>query len=213
MSGNKRAPEFPLLASKRLKSSSSSSAASSSNIQWKYDVFLSFRGEDTRTNFTDHLYTALVEKGIVTFRDDERLERGKKIKSELLESIEKSRFSIIILSKSYATSTWCLDELAKIVECMETENQTVFPIFYDVDPSEVATQTGNFKKAFDKHEEDFKDDMEIVRRWKAALTQVGNLSARWCLQDYRYFNFNFIFYFFMNLDAHAIYLLDFIQIC
>ncbi|KAL5845686.1 hypothetical protein ACOSQ3_009210 [Xanthoceras sorbifolium] len=183
MSVNKRAPEFPLLASKRLRSSCSSSAAASSNVQWKYDVFLSFRGEDTRTNFTDHLYTALVEKGIVTFRDDERLERGKKIKSVLLESIEKSRFSIIILSKSYATSTWCLDELAKIVECMETENQTVFPIFYDVDPSEVGTQTGNFKKAFDKHEEDFKDDMETVRRWKAALTQVGNLSARWCLQD------------------------------
>jgi hypothetical protein len=32
-----------------------------------YDVFVSFRGEDNRKNFTDHLYTALVQAGIYTF--------------------------------------------------------------------------------------------------------------------------------------------------
>ncbi|KAH7568375.1 hypothetical protein JRO89_XS07G0283500 [Xanthoceras sorbifolium] len=50
--------------------SSSYSSSSCSNIQWKYDVgkdvFLSFKGKDTRNNFTDHLYTALDQKGIYT---------------------------------------------------------------------------------------------------------------------------------------------------
>ncbi|KAI5570219.1 hypothetical protein BDE02_11G012300 [Populus trichocarpa] len=41
----------------------------------KYQVFLSFRGEDTRKNFTDHLYTALVQAGIHTFRDDNEIRR------------------------------------------------------------------------------------------------------------------------------------------
>jgi hypothetical protein len=40
-------------------------------------VFLSFRGEDTRKNFTDHLYTALVQAGIHTFRDDDEIGRRK----------------------------------------------------------------------------------------------------------------------------------------
>ena len=58
---------------------SSPSPTSSSTHQWKYDVFLSFRGEDTRNNFTDHLYVVLQRKYILTFRDEEELEKGKSI--------------------------------------------------------------------------------------------------------------------------------------
>ncbi|RVW32683.1 hypothetical protein CK203_112942 [Vitis vinifera] len=42
------------------------SDSSPSNPGWTHDVFLSFRGDDTRYNFTDHLYNALVRKGIRT---------------------------------------------------------------------------------------------------------------------------------------------------
>ena len=114
------------------KKASSLSSFSSSAPQWKYDVFLSFRGEDTRNSFTDHLYVALKQKGIVIFRDKEKLERGKSISPELLKAIEESRFVIVILSKNYATSTWCLDELVKIIECMKEMKTTVFPIFYKI---------------------------------------------------------------------------------
>ena len=89
------------------------------NIRWKYDVFLSFRGDDTRNNFTDHLYAALQWNGILTFKDEEKLKRGKPIYSELLEAINKSRFAIVILSRNYASSTWCLNELVEIIQCME----------------------------------------------------------------------------------------------
>ncbi|PRQ21565.1 putative TIR domain-containing protein [Rosa chinensis] len=60
-------------------SSSSSSFSSPPSGKLTYDVFLSFRGTDTRKNFTDHLYTALKQKGIFTFRDDEELERGNRL--------------------------------------------------------------------------------------------------------------------------------------
>ncbi|KAI8551776.1 hypothetical protein RHMOL_Rhmol06G0212900 [Rhododendron molle] len=40
--------------------------ASSSTSPCSYDVFLSFRGEDTRKSFTDHLYTALDYAGFAT---------------------------------------------------------------------------------------------------------------------------------------------------
>ncbi|XP_030963923.1 TMV resistance protein N-like [Quercus lobata] len=163
-------------------STQKASPSSSSTSRWKYDVFLSFRGEDTRTSFTDHLYVALKQKGLITFRDEEKLERGKSIKPELLKAIEESRFTIVILSKNYATSTWCLDELVKIIECMKEMKTTVFPIFYDVDPSNVRKQTGSFAEAFSKHEECFKDFIENVHTWRAALREVANLKG-WHLLD------------------------------
>ena len=61
------------------------SDSSPSNLGWTHDVFLSFRGEDTRNNFTDHLYTDLVRKGIRIFRDDQLI-RGEKIAPELLKN-------------------------------------------------------------------------------------------------------------------------------
>jgi hypothetical protein len=68
-----------------------------SNARWHYDVFLSFRGEDTRKNFTDHLYAALHQRGIIIFRDDLNLKRGKSIAPELLKAIEGSRILVRFL--------------------------------------------------------------------------------------------------------------------
>ncbi|RVW78518.1 TMV resistance protein N [Vitis vinifera] len=98
------------------RASSSSSSTPSIPRTSTYDVFLSFRGEDTRYNFTDHLYNALVNRGIRTFRD-EKLRRGEAIAPELLKAIEESRSSVIVFSENYAGSRWCLDELVKIMEC------------------------------------------------------------------------------------------------
>ncbi|WKA11466.1 hypothetical protein VitviT2T_028961 [Vitis vinifera] len=56
-----------------------------------YDAFLSFRGEDTRRNFTGHLYHALVTNGINTFKDDEELETGGVIAEALIQAIEESK--------------------------------------------------------------------------------------------------------------------------
>ncbi|KAL4389543.1 hypothetical protein S83_006793 [Arachis hypogaea] len=147
---------------------------------WKYDVFVSFRGE-TRFNFTDHLYAALLRHSIVAFRDDTRLEKGGPISA--LQAIERSQVLIVVFSINYASSRWCLEELAKIADCIETRGQRVLPVFYDVTPTEVRRQSGNYKKAFMKYEERFKEDAEMmqqVRRWRAALTQVANLSLLGC---------------------------------
>ena len=157
-------------------------SSSSSSRRWIYDVFLSFRGMDTRNNFTGHLYAALQRSGIFTFRDNERLERGKSISPELLKAIEESRISIVILSKNYASSTWCLDELAKIIQCMKVMGITVLPIFYDVDPSDVRKQMGTFAQAFAEHEDRLKENIERVKTWRDALSEVANLTG-WHSQD------------------------------
>ncbi|XVE81459.1 hypothetical protein DITRI_Ditri15bG0065700 [Diplodiscus trichospermus] len=148
-----------------------------------YDVFLSFRGEDTRKNFTDHLYTALVQAGIHTFRDNEKIERGKNIKDEIENAIlYRSKFFIIVFSKDYASSTWCLGELVKILEHRKSSEHTILSVFYDVDPTQVRNQTGGYAEAFYKHEESFKYEKGLVQKWRAALEQVADLGGM-VLQD------------------------------
>ena len=163
-------------------SSSSSPSSSSSTHQWKYEVFLSFRGEDTRKSFTDHLHQALCRKGIKTFIDDQ-LRRGEQISPALLRAIEDSRFSVIIFSENYASSSWCLDELVKILDCVKEMGSTALPVFYNVDPSHVRNQRASYAEAFSKHEQIYREkNMEKVVKWREALTAAAGLSG-WDTRD------------------------------
>ena len=164
---------------KRKRSSCADTAGSSSSTVsgGEYEVFLSFRGKDTRKTFTDHLYHALVQVGIRTFRDDEELSVGKKIDRELDKAIKESTISIPIFSRGYASSESCLNELGKMVECHndDTMKQKILPIFYDVEPSDVRHQTGSYEEAFRQHQNDF--DQEIVQGWKEAMREVGEMKG------------------------------------
>ncbi|KAG2673098.1 hypothetical protein I3760_13G073700 [Carya illinoinensis] len=144
---------------------------------WDYEVFLSFRGADTRKNFTDHLYSALMRTGIRTFCDDNELPRGENISKELINAIHGSRTSLVIFSKDYASSSWCLDELVQILHCKSTMNHIFIPIFYHVNPSDMRKQTGTFAETFDRLEGRFQEDMERVQRWRAAFTEAADCSG------------------------------------
>ncbi|CAK7357226.1 unnamed protein product [Dovyalis caffra] len=149
---------------------------------YTYQVFLSFRGADTRRNFTDHLYAALTKAGIDTFRDDNNIQRGENIESEIDKAIQESKMSLVVLSKDYASSTWCLDELVMIMDRHRTAGHLVLPVFYDVDPSQVGEQTGSYGEAFARHQDCFQGEMERVEGWRATLKEVAYLGGM-VLQD------------------------------
>uniref|UniRef100_A0A7N2LCJ2 ADP-ribosyl cyclase/cyclic ADP-ribose hydrolase n=1 Tax=Quercus lobata TaxID=97700 RepID=A0A7N2LCJ2_QUELO len=136
-----------------------------------FDVFLSFRGEDTRRGFVSHLHKALTQRCIRTFIDD-NLHRGENISDELLKTIENSSASIIVFSKNYASSSWCLDELSKIMKC----SKKVLPVFYQVDPSEVRKQTGDFGNELTELEKKIEDKTK-VQRWRDALSRAASISG------------------------------------
>ncbi|KAL5560012.1 hypothetical protein UlMin_036223 [Ulmus minor] len=158
-------------------SSSFAAIAASDPSLPKYDVFISFRGEDTRKGFTSHLHSALCEKQIKAYIDQLNLEKGDTISPALLEAIEGSAISIIVFSENYVSSRWCLDELVHILKCKEKKNRIVLPIFYGVDPSHIRKQEGSYAKAFLNHKQRFRDRMEKVQEWKQALTKAANLSG------------------------------------
>ncbi|PWA96847.1 toll/interleukin-1 receptor (TIR) domain-containing protein [Artemisia annua] len=151
-----------------------STSTSSVQKRFKYDVFISFRGEDTRNTFVGHLYNALKQKGFVTYMDDKKIEKGETIRNQLMKSIEESRFFIIVFSKRYASSSWCLDELVKIMECQSNPEQTAFPVFYDVEPTEVRKQSHAFGEAFKEHEN---KEAAAAKKWREALKEAANLAG------------------------------------
>jgi hypothetical protein len=159
-----------------LRAPSPSPSSSSSTTGCRYHVFLSFRGDDTRCGFTDYLCQELRRKNIRVFRD-ELLPRGGVIDLELIKAIKQSQFAIIILSKKYADSTSCLDELDEINKCRETTGITVFPVFYHVDPSDVQNLTGIFATELAKH---VTVEVERIENWKKALIEVGNIAGWEC---------------------------------
>ncbi|KAB2617013.1 TMV resistance protein N-like [Pyrus ussuriensis x Pyrus communis] len=92
--------------------------------EWKYDVFLSFRGIKLlgmTLNFIKGNYFP-----------------------GLLTAIEQSRFALIVLSENYASSTWCLMNFYIFLSAWKKSSSA--PIFYNVDPSDVRKQTGCFEK-------------------------------------------------------------------
>ncbi|GKC43370.1 Toll/interleukin-1 receptor domain-containing protein [Tanacetum coccineum] len=149
------------------------SSFSSSSLH-SYDVFLSFIGEDTRKTFIDHSYSALEQSLIHIYKADGILSRGESIHPSLLKAIEESHIAIIVFSKNYADSSWCLDELAHIMKCRDERGQIVIPIFYHVDPSEVRKQKGEFGEAFAKQE---KENITKARSWRKALVDASNLAG------------------------------------
>ncbi|CAL5195632.1 unnamed protein product [Lathyrus oleraceus] len=154
---------------------SSFSRASATSLLKKYDVFISFRGEDTRVGFTSHLHASLCRSYLQTYIDY-RIQKGNHVWEELVKAIKQSTLFLVVFSDDYASSTWCLNELVEIMDCHKDEQHdvVVIPVFYDIDPSQVRKQTGSFATAIAKHKKQHEDK---IQKWKDVLSQAANLSG------------------------------------
>ncbi|CAN1830480.1 Disease resistance protein L6 [Linum perenne] len=144
----------------------------------EYEVFLSFRGPDVRRTFADCLYSSLVRSKIRTFRDEEDLWKGETIGPSLVKAITESKIHIPIFTIGYASSRWCLQELAKMVDCRKTGGeggkgqQVILPVFYFITPRDVRhPDSGPYKEAFEVHNQSH--DPVTISGWKEALKEVG----------------------------------------
>ncbi|XP_056175548.1 disease resistance protein RUN1-like [Syzygium oleosum] len=153
-----------------------------------YEVFLSFRGPDTRQGFADCLYHGMLDANIRVFFDEEELHVGKEIGDELPTAIEKSKIYIPIFSKGYASSAWCLRELAHMVECKisKPSEKEIMPIFYNVEPRDVKLKSQLYVGAMDEHEEKF--GPQTREKWEDALKSVAKIKG-WELKKQGHWKF------------------------
>ncbi|KAF8020078.1 hypothetical protein BT93_G0701 [Corymbia citriodora subsp. variegata] len=160
-------------------------ASTSNTSRSEHQVFLSFRELDTSCTFTNFLHQALVEAGIRVFINDEGLRPSERISDTVLQAIDNSKFYIPIFSKDYASSHWCLDELAKMVE---NKGKVILPIFYDVKPDDVELKTALYKDAISNLGQIMEDQKnkfspKDIETWRQALREVGRIKG-WELEKY-----------------------------
>lgn len=157
------------MSSKLVESDTSSSGDTKSQ---SYDVFISYKDDDTAAMFTNHLCKTLDHNGVAAFKDHQERDAtaGRTDKSpKLQQAIQDSRISFVVLSPNYAASSSCLDELVYVLECSSKYGNKVFPIFYGMLPSEVLYRTYRLGQAFGEN------NIEKVQSWRSALTEVANL--------------------------------------
>ncbi|CAL9238659.1 unnamed protein product, partial [Arabidopsis halleri] len=148
------------------------SPSSLKSRNYRFNIFSSFHGPDVRKSFLSHLRKQFNYNGITMF-DDQGIERSETIAPSLIQAIRESRILIVILSKNYASSSWCLNELVEIMECKKVMGQIVMTIFYGVDPTHVRKQIGDFGKAFS---ETCSRNTDVeMQKWSTALTDVSNI--------------------------------------
>lgn len=146
-----------------------------------YEVFLNFRGSDTRQGFASTLHHFMTEAKVNVFMDSEAIHVGHGISGELERAIKGCNIYIPIFSRDYASSPWCLRELSLMVECSRrSSSKQIFPIFYNVTVDDVKLKTDLYRGAFHLHRK--KLPCETVQEWEDALGAVARIKG-WKLDD------------------------------
>ncbi|XP_010549011.1 PREDICTED: protein PHLOEM PROTEIN 2-LIKE A5 [Tarenaya hassleriana] len=136
----------------------------------QHEVFINYRGDELRYGFVSHLVEAL-ERNRVNFFIDKDEQRGKDLK-DLFLRIDQSLIALVIFSRRYAESEWCLDELSRINKRVEMGKLRVIPIFYKVDADDVREQKGKFGDKFWELAKASRGHQ--IMEWKDALESVSD---------------------------------------
>ena len=127
-----------------------------------------------RYNFISYLKKALRDAGINVFVDKDE-KRGKDL-TVLFRRIEESNMALVVFSKRYMESEWCLNELAKIKERVDEEKLVAIPIFFKVKPAELKEL---LNEACETH-----GNVPGTQKWKVALECI-KLKMGLTLEDKR----------------------------
>jgi len=158
--------------------------SSSSKLSGMYDVLINFNGEDIERKFVSHLDSALSAVGSTTFLHHQNAVQSTHIEPPILDLC---RVAIVVFTKSYSESAWCLHQLQQIIKWHQTYCRHVLPVYYEISPSEVRLQKGDFGKAFKAtaHQTFSRQQLEhAMSRWSYALTKATNLFG-WDDSNYR----------------------------
>ncbi|ESW06182.1 hypothetical protein PHAVU_010G027100 [Phaseolus vulgaris] len=159
-------------------------ASSTSKLPRMYDVLINFSGEDIQRKFVSHLDSALSAVGFTTFLHHPNALNQTHIQQPILNL---SRVAIVVFTKTYSQSAWCLHQLQQIIRWQETYCRHLLPVYYEIQPSDVRLQMGDFGKAFKATAHQTFSGQQLAHamsKWSHALTKAANFFG-WDESNYR----------------------------
>jgi len=149
-------------------------ASSSSKLPRQYDVLINCDGEEIGRKFVSHLDSVLSTVGLTTLLHYDNAVKSTHIQQPILNLC---RIVIVVFTKTYSESAWCLHQLQQIIEWHQTYCRHVLPVYYEIQPSDVRLQKGDFGKAFKATAQRIFSEQELehgMSRWSHALTKAAN---------------------------------------
>ncbi|ESW06224.1 hypothetical protein PHAVU_010G029700 [Phaseolus vulgaris] len=149
-------------------------ASSSSKLPRMYDVLINFNGEDIQRKFVSHLDSALSAVGLTTFLHHPNALNPTHIQQPILNLC---RVAIVVFTRTYSQSAWCLHQLQQIIKWHQTYYRHVLPVYYEIEPSDVRLQKGDFGEAFKATAQETFSRQQLehgISRWSHALTKAAN---------------------------------------
>lgn len=118
-----------------------------------YDVFISHASED-KADFVQPLVEALQDSGIRVWYDALDMQWGKGLREQIDSGIKRSKYAILVFSKSFFAKKWPKRELDGILAKEEITGATPLPIWYNLSYEEVyefsPTLSGLYSLSTDK---------------------------------------------------------------
>ena len=101
-----------------------------------WDVFISYATEDKET-VAGPLANALQELGVDVWYDDFELQIGDSLRGSIDRGIARSRFGLIILSRSFFGRNWTNYELNGLVAQANSDDKRLLPIWHEISREQV----------------------------------------------------------------------------
>lgn len=102
----------------------------------EYDVFISHASED-KDAVVRPLAVALRNKGLSVWYDEFELKIGDSLRRKIDQGLSKSRFGIVVLSRSFIKKGWTNYELDGLMTKSISGQQVLLPIWHDITKQEV----------------------------------------------------------------------------
>ena len=108
--------------------------------QKQWDVFISYATEDKEA-VAAPLANELKSRGLRVWYDDFELRVGDSLSRSIDNGISRSRFGLVILSKSFFDKSWTQHELGGLVARTNNEEHRLLPIWHEISKDEVITHS------------------------------------------------------------------------
>lgn len=106
------------------------------DLNKEYDVFISHASED-KDSVVRPLAIALKNKGVNVWYDEFELKIGDSLRRKIDHGLSKSKFGIVVISRSFIKKGWTNYELDGLMTKAISGQQILLPIWHDITKQEV----------------------------------------------------------------------------